>query len=425
MNHILYFALSMFWTLTIVGIPLFDQYQDLETQIPYIPLAQLPTPVQPCHNLEKALHHSPLFIKRDDLAGSITLYGGNKARKLEFLLADAVQKGAKKIITYGSTGTNHGLATACYAHTLGLECLLMLKHQPNSPVVRQNLLLDHYFGAKIKIFANNAERDSAAQAILQSSDNTYFFPTGGSVPLGAMGFVNAAFELKQQIEEGLLPKPDYIYLPIGSCGTTAGLLLGLTMAHIDSKIVAVAIEPEDAPDDLLEKTKNLFSETNQLIHNLSDNIPLYEFPESQITINKRFCDTQYGVWTPETDAGSALMLQQEGIALEGTYSAKILVALREDIEREIRNPSDCILLWNTYCGLDFSHLTHTVNYKDLPEELHTYFESEINVEYGVSQTFNLVSAPSGEIEFTDCKRGEYNNTSPHTPFLQNAPDINP
>src|SRR5580765_6026328 len=101
MNYLTCALFSIFWILTSSAIPLFDHCQELESKIPYISLAQLPTPVEECHNLEKALQHSHLFIKRDDLAGSETLYGGNKARKLEFLLADAAQKGAKKIITYG------------------------------------------------------------------------------------------------------------------------------------------------------------------------------------------------------------------------------------------------------------------------------------------------------------------------------------
>src|ERR1700722_19224677 len=114
MNYRIYTILAVLWTLAISAIPLFDQYQELETKIPYISLANVPTPVQRCFGLEQALNHSYLFIKRDDLTGSDSLYGGNKTRKLEFLLADALQKGAKKIITYGCVGTNHGLATACY-----------------------------------------------------------------------------------------------------------------------------------------------------------------------------------------------------------------------------------------------------------------------------------------------------------------------
>ena len=121
----------------------------------------------------------------------------------------------------------------------------MLKPQPNSPVVRQNLLLDKYFNAEIRTFANNKTRNVARDAVLQEMPIAYFFPTGGSIPRGAVGFVDAAFELKAQIEQGIIPEPNYIYLPLGSGGTTAGLLLGLKLANIRSVICAIEVEPEE------------------------------------------------------------------------------------------------------------------------------------------------------------------------------------
>ena len=374
MNYITYAIVSIVWTSSIFCIPLFDQYPILQTKLPHITLAQLPTPVYACHALEQAIGHAPLFIKRDDLTGSHTNYGGNKVRKLEFLLADAKTKGAKKIITYGAAGTNHGLATACCTYRLGIPCLLMLRHQHNSPVVRQNLLLDHYFGAEIMVFGDNTDRNTTKEQIVQTNLDTYFIPVGGSVPLGAIGFVNAAFELQEQIKSGVLQKPDYIYLPIGSCGTTAGLLLGLALAQLDTKIIAVAVEPEYAPGAFLEKTKKLFLETNQLLHSLDDQIPLLSFPVEQLTINTYFCNTRYGVSTPDTDATITCMREQENINLEGTYSAKALTVLLADIKNQVRQPHEVILFWNTYCGLDFAHMTSSINYKDLPQELHRYFE---------------------------------------------------
>lgn len=371
----LWYAIGIiFWQFPLVAIPLFDQYSSLKSQIPYIPLAQLPTPVHACHGLASVTGHTSLFIKRDDLTGTCMLYGGNKVRKLEFLLADALAHNATRVITYGAAGTNHGLATACYCHTLGLSCLLMIRHQVNSPIVRQNLLLDHYFKSEIAVFTSNADRNAAKEQMLLTDPDCYFIPVGGSVPLGAIGFVNAAFELQQQIAAGLLPKPDYIYLPIGSCGTTAGLLLGLALAKIDAKIIAVAVEPEYAPDAFLEKTKQLFLQTNLLLHTGDASIPLCDFPESQLCINKYFCTVRYGVSTPESDNARALMDQHEGITLEGTYSAKAVAVLLDDIKHQIIQPTDVVLFWNTYCGIDYSHLIASIDYKELPSELHTYFE---------------------------------------------------
>lgn len=353
---------------------LFKHFKDLENTIPHIQLANLPTPILRCHNLQKVLGHPSIFMKRDDLTGHTDLYGGNKVRKLEFLLGDAVKNGAKKIITFGCVGTNHGLATACYAQQLGLDCSLMLKHQPNSLVVRQNLLLDHYFNAEIALFANNEERKAALDILLENNKDIYFFPTGGSVPLGALGYVNAAFELQEQIQKGIMPEPDFIYLPIGSCGTTAGLLLGLTLTHMHSKIVAVAIEPEEKIDELYENTKKLFEETNRLLNAACPRIPLVEFPHEQLIINKDFCGTEYGRWTRIACDAAQLIKHEEDITVEGTYSAKPIAALLHDIKNNIRNERETILLWNTYCGLDFSHLTKTINYKDLNSGVHHYFE---------------------------------------------------
>lgn len=364
----------MFYSAEIRAVHLFEHFKELEGKIPYLQLAKLPTPIEECFRLEKALHHGAIFIKRDDLTGSGDLYGGNKVRKLEFLMADAVQKGAKEIVTFGCVGTNHGLATACYAKKLGFRCTLMLKHQPNSPVVRQNLLLDHYFNADIRLFSNNKERQIALDWLLATNGYMYFFPTGGSVPLGSLGFVNAAFELKKQVECGVMPEPDIIYMPIGSCGTTAGLLLGLQLAHMHSKIIAIAVEPEEKPNQFLDTTQKLFMETNQLLASVSSDIPLLEFPHQQLIINKDFCGSEYGLWLPAGNDAAQLMCQEEGIILEGTYSAKALAALCADIKSSVVKRDEIVLLWNTYCGLDFSHLTKQVDYKQLNPSVHRYFQ---------------------------------------------------
>jgi len=375
MRKIMYLLLSLIlFSFESNAVYLFDTFKELEDKIPYISCAQLPTPIHRCHNLEKFLNYDFIFIKRDDLTGSGDLYGGNKVRKLEFLLGDALQKKTKKIVTYGCVGTNHGLATACYSHKLGPECLLMVKNQPNSPVVRQNLLLDHYFNAEIKLFHNNAERKAALDILLENNKDIYFFPTGGSIPLGALGYVNAALELKEQIDKGIMPKPDVIYLPINSCGTTAGLLLGFKLANIDSKIIAIAVEPEETNNEFNLNTQRLFFETNQLLHSFLDTIPLFEFPHEQLVINKDFCGTEYGLWLPNVMDAARIMSNQENITTEGTYSAKSIAALIADIKDNIRKKNEVVLLWNTYCGLDFSHLTDNIDYKQLNPELHRYFE---------------------------------------------------
>jgi 1-aminocyclopropane-1-carboxylate deaminase/D-cysteine desulfhydrase-like pyridoxal-dependent ACC family enzyme len=118
----------------------------------------------------------------------------------------------------------------------------------------------------------------------------------------------------------------------------------------------------------------LFAETNELLHALAADIPLCNFPIEQCIIDKRFCATGYGVWTPETDAATELLQQTDGIALEGTYSAKACAAMIADIDEQVRKPDDVILFWLTYCGADFSQITNIIDYRNLPEALHILFE---------------------------------------------------
>ena len=115
-------------------------------------------------------------------------------------------------------------------------------------------------------------------------------------------------------------------------------------------------------------------ETNQLLHEASDSVSFHAFPDDQFIIDKRFCDVPYGVWTSDTDEATRLMQQKEGIIIEGTYSAKATFALIDDIRKQVRKPGEVIVLWDTYCGFDFSHLIATVDYKNLPVALHCYFE---------------------------------------------------
>ncbi len=369
-----FMTFNLFSWCFITALPLFEHYPVLQTRIPYVQLAQLPTPITRCCAMQQDLHCPAIFIKRDDATGSCGLYGGNKVRKLEFLLGDALQRGARKIITFGCVGTNHGLATACYSKKLGLDCLLMLKHQPNSPIVRQNLLLDHYFKAEIAVYNNDAERMEALNLFLETDADSYFFPTGGSVPLGVLGYVNAALEFKKQIEDAVMPEPDYIYMPIGSCGTVAGLLLGFRLVGIKSKIVAVAVEPEKKEYALEECTKKLFYETNELLHGYDGTIPLFEFPDEQLIISKDFCGIEYGAWLPSVKCAADYFQETENIVLEGTYSAKAVAALMHDIKNKVRKKDEVMLLWNTYCGLDFSSLIDTIDYKELNPAVHGYFE---------------------------------------------------
>ena len=371
----LFFSVLFFPYAALQATHLFEEYPLLRERIAHIRLGCFPTPVYRCLNLEDVLQHQKIFIKCDDMTGPEGLYGGNKVRKLEFLLGDALHKDAKKIVTFGCVGSNHAVATACYSHQLGLECLLMLTPQPESLVVCQNLLLDHYFGAHIEFFANAKERQFALKKLLHDDNSYYFFPTGGSVCLGVLGYVNAALELKAQVDQEILPMPDVIYVPVGSCGTLAGLLLGMQMTGMTSRVIAVTVEPVQEHEDCYTITEKLFNDANQMMHAIDCNIPLYQFPAEQFLINRQFCGNQYGQTTEQGSEALNLMQRSQNITLEGTYTAKAFAALMNDCQMRAIKHDQVVLFWNTYCGLDFSHLINTLDYHELPVAAYQYFNT--------------------------------------------------
>jgi 1-aminocyclopropane-1-carboxylate deaminase len=370
------------FVLRVYGEPyLFQKFPQLQAHIPHVPLCDLPTPVTRLENFGKHVDCKNICIKRDDLTGKsmgggLHLYGGNKLRKLEFLLADSLKHDAHTIITYGCAGSNHALATAVYAHELGLKSILMLKHQPNSYVVRHNLLLDTYYDAHVKFVLNNAVRTAETQEMLQADPHAYLIPTGGSNAIGVLGFVNAVYELAHQIACGELDEPDLIYVATGSCATTAGLLLGIAAAKLKSQVVAVCIEPEEEPDKFLVDIQRLFMQANEMLHALDTSFPVMAFPAETLILNKKFCGTEYGLFTLEAVAATNLFKDLENIKLEGTYSAKPIAAIMDDAASGALQDKT-VLFWNTYCGIDFSPVTNMYDYKKLPQEFQTYFEEDV------------------------------------------------
>jgi 1-aminocyclopropane-1-carboxylate deaminase/D-cysteine desulfhydrase-like pyridoxal-dependent ACC family enzyme len=370
----------VFLSIPINALPLlFSHYPVLKEKIPHIELGDFPTPVQQLKNLNTDL--CQLYIKRDDLSGTKLAdgrhrYGGNKVRKLEFLLAQALVEGAKTVMTFGCAGSNHAVATSIYAQCLGLKCAVLLKPQANSYNVQKNLLLHQYHGTQLHYYENNELRACGAKKVydeLTQDDGTppYIIPTGGSNSLGALGFVNAAFELAEQIKEGLLPEPHYIYVACGSCGTVAGLLLGCRLVGLSSTLVCVAVEPESETGDLEKEIKKVFYETNELLRRSDAILPLVAYPSEHIIITHEHAGADYGIFTQEAMQAKELMQEKEHIVLDGTYTSKAFAALISKSKKQKEEP---ILFWDTFCGFEIEPAQYN-SYKNLPSPLCAYFES--------------------------------------------------
>lgn len=368
--------LSFLCTTIFSRIPLFEAYPRLGSKVPHIDLCSKPSIILECKELVKQLNCKKLYLKNDGMINgkkaSSDFFGGNKVRKLEFLLADALKKESQTVITFGCIGSNHALATACCCKELDLKCLLMLKSQPNSPTVRRNLLLDLYFGAKLYYFPTEELRSIGAKYKIfkqfeKDGVKPYVIPTGGSNPLGILGFVNAAFELKQQINAGLMPEPDYIYVPVGSGGTTVGLMIGLSVAGLKSKVIPVGVEPNAYDAEI----QNMFSETLKYIRKIDSSFPEIEITNLEKT-NMAAVGLEYGDITEESENAVKTMCLAEDIFLEHTYSGKALAALTSD-SNSGKLKDKVVLFWNTFCSKDFDKQLKSVDYKLLPHSLQRYF----------------------------------------------------
>jgi len=361
---------------------LFEKYPGLGDRLPYVALGDFPTPVQRLERLEETLPagNQPLpalYVKRDDLSGKP--YGGNKVRKLEFLLGQALGEGRKSVMTFGAAGSNHALATAIYARQLGLQSISMLVPQPNAHSVRRNLLMSlrvkaelHHRGGMaalvpaslIQLFRHAIEDGKLPQII----------PPGGSSPMGMIGFVSAGLELKQQIDAGELPAPDCVYAASGTMGTVVGLLLGLKAAGLATRVVAVRVT--DPKFTSMRKARRLFKATDKILHKADPAFPMIPFPQADFELRHDYYGAEYALYTPEGIKAVERMKETEGVKLEGTYTGKTLAALLGDIE-DGRLCGKTVLFWNTYNSYDLQNEIEAVDYRRLPQVFYRYFEEEV------------------------------------------------
>ncbi len=357
-------------------MPLFRAHPLLGKKLPRVALGQFPTPVQRLDRLGKDVGASHLFIKRDDISGR--LYGGNKVRKLEFLMGEALRRGAKEVLTFGCAGSNHCLATSIYARQLGLGSISILLPQPNASCVRDNLLANYSHGAELHLCRSMpvvalGTMRQLVQHRLKEGRWPMVIPPGGSSVLGVVGFVAAAFELKDQVLRGEVPEPDYIYVAAGTMGTAGGLLLGLRAAGLKSHVVGIAVGDRRFVN--AKKMLGLTRKTNSVLCSLDHSFPRWAFTQSAIEIRHEFVGPGYAHFTEEGMSALSRTQHLEGIRLEGTYTGKTLAGLVHDVTEEGRNGT--ILFWNTFNSRNLAEAAADLDYRDLPSCFHRYFEEEV------------------------------------------------
>ena len=318
----------------------------LLSAIPFLPLGNFPTPVQRLSNLESVLGFKSLWIKRDDLSGP--LGGGNKVRKLEYMFAAAQADIKKTLFTIGPTGSNHVRATAVYGKASGFRVQCLLFKQPPTAYSETNYRTICEHAAQV----DEVERMSTMfiryayekmKTRLGIGEERYFIPGGGSSPLGSVGYVKAISELKAQIEEGALPEPRLIFVPVGTCGTMAGVLAGVRLAGLKSQIVGIRVADRVVANS---------SAIARMVRRTLNHIGAADSRNIDTPSIKLWHDDFGDGYAIATEAGKravAMMAEHEGITLENTYTGKAFAGLIHYV-RARKYEDDPILFWHTYGG---------------------------------------------------------------------------
>ncbi len=330
-------------------------------RFPRIRFAHLPTPLERLDRLSQALDGPEIWIKRDDCTGLST--GGNKTRKLEFLMAEAQEQGADTVITQGATQSNHARQTAASAAKLGMACRILLEDRTGSKEPNYNhngnVFLDHLHGATIETrgpgLDMNAEMEAVAKTLEADGHNVYRIPGGGSNSTGALGYVDCAFELLNQANEhGLVI--DHIVHATGSAGTQAGLIAGLKAMNANIPLLGISVRaPKEKQEEIVY---NLAVETANKL-----GCPGV-VARDDVVANCDYVGEGYGIPTPEGIEAITLFARLEAILLDPVYSAKGAAGLIDLIRKGKFGKEERIVFLHTGGSASLFSYTSSFNFGD-------------------------------------------------------------
>ncbi len=357
---------------------IFEEYE--VEGIPWISVGNFPTRVHKLSNLGEAVGFEDIWIKRDDQSSD--KYGGNKIRKFEFVLADALKKKRKWIITYGGLGSNQTLAMTIHAKAYGLKTIAVLVDQPITRHVIENLWLMHYFGAHISYAGNTAMAVLKTIWHFLTKRGVYMVPVGASNALGTLGYVDAMIELKRQVDSGEIPMPKHIFVAVGSCGTYAGLLLGKKLLNLDVEIRGVKVTQMKMTNP--KNIVKLASKALNLLREHSRDVPDVKIDERDVILDGNYLGQGYGFPTQECLEAISLMEKTEHIKLEPVYTGKALAALIDFARKEHDGP---LLFWNTYNSVDFSDILKKLDVQKLPKKIRKVIERKEQIDVKMIKEF--------------------------------------
>jgi D-cysteine desulfhydrase len=321
-----------------------------------------------------------LYVKRDDLSGAE--YGGNKVRKLEFTLADVERLGRDTVITFGALGSNHVLATTLYGRKHGIRTVGVFVPQPVQEYLRTNVLCNHALGCRIEYVQGRLSLASRIARLYMArwmrSSRPYFLWMGGSTTLGVLGYVNAALELASQVDEGLLPEPDLVFVPAGTGGTMAGLLLGLKLAGLRTTPVGVRVLDRDLVNE--GSVAAMAWRSLRYLRRRDPALPEVAIrAEDVVMIHDQF-GGGYARFTPDCTSAIRTARDLEGLRLEGTYSGKAMAGMM-DFMRTLGATHSVAVFVNTHNSVDLGPLaSRCAGPHVLPEAVQGYFSGPVDAD---------------------------------------------
>ncbi len=336
------------------------------SRFPRVYLAHLPTALEPMDQLSRALGGPRIWIKRDDCTGLST--GGNKTRKLEFLMAEAVAQGADLVVTQGATQSNHARQTAAFAARMGIDCHILLEDRTGSKDANYNsngnVFLDHLHGASVERHPGGSDMDAELEVVAETfrarGRKVYTIPGGGSNPTGALGYANAAMELVQQANTMDL-KIDRIVHATGSAGTQAGLIVGLKAINAAIPLLGIGVRAPRPKQE--ENVYNLALATAEKL-----GCPGVVGRED-VVANTDYVGEGYGIPTPECLQAIEMFARLEGILLDPVYSGKGAAGLIDLIRKGEMSGDENIVFLHTGGAVALFGYTDAFGYGDHADAL--------------------------------------------------------
>lgn len=309
-----------------------------------IALAHLPTPLEPLERLSQHLGGPRIFVKRDDATG--LAQGGNKVRKLEFLLGEARRAGVDTLVTVGGVQSNHARQTAAVAARLGLACELILPRYVDWPdpvyATSGNVLLNQLFGARMHVLPESTLEPAVLEAILadirRRGGRPFYIPVGGSTPTGALGYVAAVDELLPQLAAHEIEDAQ-IVVATGSAGTHAGILVGLAAHERTNRVIGIAVSGDTPQKETL--VRDLAQSTAAQLGVSTSDLP------ARVRVLDGYVGPGYGLPTPAMVEAVKLVARLEGLLIDPVYTGKAMAGLIDLVRSGQIERDRPVLFWHT------------------------------------------------------------------------------